>query len=401
MKIKSILLLIGFTLSWTACVKEPLSISKTNYNCTNSIENTHPNSDLYQAFIQGKVAEGIPGITMLIESPEGIWAGAAGYADIVSKIPMEVCNISRIGSITKTFTSTLILQLHEKGLLQLDDVISKYLPEEMVAKIINADKITIEQLLNHTSGLADFSDNIQFSVDIFNNPKRHWTAHDELNYMYELPAKFEPGTKRQYTNLNFVLLGVIAENITGKTGAELYKQQIFAPLGMNNTYFNQDNIIPSQTVRGYGDEESNLTLTDRTEMTFAHSSMAGGIISNVADLKTYLQAIVKKDGGLLNAQTASKLAVVKEVTGEDKTKSTKDLLFKTNGIGLGWFNLKGNQSNRNAIGHGGSMRGYQAFIAYFPDTKTTLCYLINGNDGKLDELEDEMRGNELMSLLFE
>lgn len=401
MKIKSILLLIGFTLSWTACVKEPLSISKTNYNCTNSIENTHPNSDLYQAFIQGKVAEGIPGITMLIESPEGIWAGAAGYADIVSKIPMEVCNISRIGSITKTFTSTLILQLHEKGLLQLDDVISKYLPEEMVAKIINADKITIEQLLNHTSGLADFSDNIQFSVDIFNNPKRHWTAHDELNYMYELPAKFEPGTKRQYTNLNFVLLGVIAENITGKTGAELYKQQIFAPLGMNNTYFNQDNIIPSQTVRGYGDEESNLTLTDRTEMTFAHSSMAGGIISNVADLKTYLQAIVKKDGGLLNANLVSKLAVVKEVTGEDKTKSTKDLLFKTNGIGLGWFNLKGNQSNRNAIGHGGSMRGYQAFIAYFPDTKTTLCYLINGNDGKLDELEDEMRGNELMSLLFE
>ncbi len=401
MKIRSFLLLIGITLSWTACVKEPISVSKTNYNCTNSIENTHPNSDLYQAFIQGKVAEGIPGITMLIESPEGIWAGAAGYADIASQIPMEVCNISRIGSITKTFTSTLILQLHAQGLLQLDDVVSKYLSEEMVTKIANADKATIEQLLNHTSGLADFSDNIQYSVDIFNNPKRHWTAKDELNYIYNLPAKFEPGTKRQYTNINFVLLGVIAENITGKTGAVLYEEQIFAPLGMNNTYFNQDNVIPTQIVRGYGDEESNLTLIDRTEMTFAHSSMAGGIVSNVADLKTYLKAVTKEDGGLLNADMAAQLAIVKAVNGEDKTKSTKDLLFKINGIGLGWFNLKGNQSNRNAIGHGGSMRGYQSFIAYFPASETTLCYLINGNDGKLDELEDEMRGNELMSLLFE
>lgn len=401
MKINNLLLLLSFTLSWTACIQEPITVSESTYSCTNTIENTHPDSELYQAFIQAKVAEGFPGITMLIESPEGMWAGAAGYADIANKIPMEVCNISRVGSITKTFTATLILQLQEKGLLQLDDVISKYLPEQMVAKIANADKATIEQLLNHTSGLADFTDNIQYSLDIFNNTEKHWTAEDELAYIYDLPAKFEPGAKRLYTNINFVLLGVIVENITEKKGAALYKEQIFAPLGMNNTYFNQDNNRPTQIVRGYGNEENNQILIDRTEMTFAHTSMAGGIVSNVEDLKTYIQAVIKKDNGLLNSAFVDQLDKVSEVPGADKTKSTKDYLFKYNGVGLGWFNLQGNQSDRNAVGHGGSLRGYQAFIAYFPNTETTLCYLINGNDGMLDELEDEMRGNELMSLLFD
>lgn len=136
-------------------------------------------------------------------------------------------------------------------------------------------------------------------------------------------------------------------------------------------------------------------------MAFGHSSMAGGIVSNVIDLKKYMQAVVTQGGGVLNSAIVNDLNVVKPTSEKDYTISTKDYLFKHAGVGLGWFNLKGNTPDRNAIGHGGAMRGYQAFIAYFPATKTTLCYLVNGNDGQLDYLEDEMRGYELMPLLFE
>ncbi len=401
MKITYFLFVLTIFFSLAACVKEPAIVVATVYDCENTLENTHPKSDLFDAFIKDRVVDGLPGMTMLIDSPEGFWAGAAGYADLPNQIPMQVCNISRIGSVTKTFTATLILQLVEAGQLELDDVMSQYLSPDLANKITNSDKITIQQLLDHTSGLADFFDNIQYSLDYFNNPSQPISAMEELRYIFNQPAKFEPGTQRKYTNINFVLLGIIAENITGKTGATLYQERIFQPLGMTNTFFKQDTNIPKAVVRGYSDEEGNKVLIDRTEMAFAHTSMAGGIVSNVIDLKKYMQAVVTQGGGLLNSAIVNDLNVVLPTPEKDATQSTKDYSFKNAGIGLGWFNLKGNTPDRNAIGHGGSMRGYQAFIAYFPATKTTLCYLVNGNDGQLDYLEDEMRGYELMALLFE
>ncbi len=401
MRITYFIFLLTILLSLSACVKEPVIVAAKVYDCEHLLENTHPKSDLFDIFIKDRMLDGLPGMTMLIDSPEGFWAGAAGYADISNKIPMQVCNISRIGSVTKTFTATLILQLMEEGQLQLDDVMSQYLSADLASKITNSDKITIRQLLDHTSGLADFFDNIQYSVDYFNDPSKPISAMEELRYIFNQPAKFEPGIQRQYTNINFVLLGMIAENITGKMGATLYRERIFRPLGMTNTFFKQDTNIPTAIVRGYSDEEGNKVLIDRTEMAFAHTSMAGGIVSNVLDLKKYMQAIVTQEGGLLNSAIVNDLNVVKPTAGKDATLSTKDYSFKNAGIGLGWFNLKGNTPDRNAVGHGGSMRGYQAFIAYFPATQTTLCYLVNGNDGQLDYLEDEMRGNELMALLFE
>jgi len=381
-----------------ACIKEPIVIPAATYVCENNIKNTHPNSGNFDAFLDKKIAAGIPGMTMLIETPAGIWTGARGTADIPNKIPMQACNVSRVGSITKTFTATLILQLVEKGQLNLSDKISKYLASEIVDNISNAKLATIEQLLSHTSGIADYSNQIDFSVAVLNNVNKLWTALDELAFIYGEPAEFTPNAERAYSNSNYVLLGLIAEKITAKSGATLLQEEIFTPLGLTNTSFNQKNLIPENLVRGYSDEEENGTLIDRTEFSFAHSSMEGGAISSVADLRTFIQAAMTP-GVLFSESMIKEMTTVKAPTGKDHTISPKDHSLKLNGIGLGWFNIE--TAYGIGYGHGGSLRGYQAFMVYFPGKETTICYLINGNDGLMDDLEDHMRNNELVSLLFE
>ncbi|MEM1121016.1 MAG: serine hydrolase domain-containing protein [Bacteroidota bacterium] len=384
----------------SSCIKEHALQTSSDYDCISTITNTHPKSEEFDAFISAKIAEGIPGMMMLIESPDGIWAGAAGMADIPNQIPMQPCNLSRIGSVTKTFTATLILRLQTEGLLNITDKISDYLPAEIIAQIANGTEATIENLLNHTSGIPDYTEVISYSVDFLNSPTWLRTDEGDLQYIYGEPAEFAPDAQRKYSNTNFILLGLLAEAVAGKSGRELYQEYIFQPLGLNNTYFNQltPNFHPKGLVRGYSNEENKEVIIDRTDFTFGHTSMTGGIISNLEDLRTYIQAIFINQS-FFSEEVTQQLTTVKPVSGEDHTVSNKAYSLRSNGVGLGWFNLT--TPYGTAYGHGGALRGYKSFIAYFPDTQTTICYLINGHDGFIDDLDDKMRGNELIPLIYE
>lgn len=398
MKSYNILLLLAIIFNLIACIKEPTVVPSSVYDCTSDIVNTHPNSAAFDAFLEDKIKQGIPGMTMIVESPEGIWTGAAGLADIPNNIPMKACNEMRIGSTTKSFTATIILQLHEQGVLNVGDSISQYLDAEMVQKIANAELATIEQLLNHTSGIEDYTSIISFSIRLLNDFSHPWTPEEELAFIYEEPAAFAPGTQRKYSNSNYLLLGLIAERVTGKSGATLFQERIFTPLNLANTSFNQDHSIPENLVRGYSDEEENFVLIDRTDFTFAHSSMDGGAISTVADLRTYIQAALTPNK-LFSAEMIERMTTVIPPSGEDKTISTKDTPLTFNGIGLGWFNMK--TAYGTAYGHGGALRGFKANMVYFPDSETTICYLMNGSNGKVNQLERTIRESEIVSLLFE
>lgn len=391
-------LLFTLVLCLNACTKEPAIVPDTQYNCVKTIENTHPNSAQFDAFLEQKVTEGLPGITMLIETPQGIWTGAAGMADIPNKVVMQPCNINRVGSITKTFTATIILRLAESGMLNLSDKLSQHLASDLVDKVANSETATIAQLLDHSSGIPDYTNQIDFSIAALNDTKKLWTAREELKFIDKVPAVFDAGTQRKYSNSNYVLLGLIAESITGKSGATLFQEQIFAPLGLTSTYFYQDNRLPNSLVRGYSDEEENGVLVDRTEFSFAHSSMDGGAMSSVEDLRVFLQAAMSPDV-LFSKEMIQKMTTVIPPAGEDHTISKNVKSLKRNGIALGWFNLE--TPYGTAYGHGGSITGYQSFMLYLPDSEITVCYLVNGNSGQMDKLEDEMRDNELIPLLFE
>ena len=132
----------------------------------------------------------------------------------------------RIGSITKTMTATVILQLAQEGKLVLDDPISKYRPD-----VPNGDNISIAQLLDMRSGLAGYTENPMFQQAVDDDPERIWTPDELLALAFSVPPLFPPGTAWQYSNTNYVLLGLVMEDVTGQSVAELFQERLFDPLG--------------------------------------------------------------------------------------------------------------------------------------------------------------------------
>ncbi|MFK7772210.1 MAG: serine hydrolase domain-containing protein [Saprospiraceae bacterium] len=399
MKIKFVITLLLSACFFLTCTK-PEDFAVEKYACGSTLINSHPDSIRFHNFLKEKIAEGLPGITMLIETPEGIWSGAAGVADIPNNIKMQRCNVHRVGSITKTFTASVILMLQEQGLLELNDKISNYLNSEIINKVANADEATIKNLLQHSSGIANYLD-IQYTLVYLNDLTKHWTAMEELALIYDEPAIFPVGEMVDYSNTNFLLLGLIAEKITGKTGTQLYREMIFDPLGLEHTFFNQESEIPQELVRGYHDEFGDGQYRDITEITYANNSMAGGISSNVEDLHIYLKACMES-GGLFEDSTISNMLAVSNLPFQNPATfeyGEEYKVKKVSGIGLSWFEL--DTQNGKAYGHDGGFDGRRARMWYFPNTQKSIIYLINASGEKLKPTLRELRRNDMVKLLFE
>ena len=154
----------------------------------------------------------------------------------------------RIGSITKTMTATVILQLVQEGKLSLDDPISKYRPD-----VPNGDNITIAQLLDMRSGLAGYTENPMFQQAVDDDPERIWTPDELLALAFSAPPLFPPGTAWQYSNTNYVLLGLVMEDVTGQSVAELFQERLFDPLGLDGTVMPalDDASMPAVFAHGY------------------------------------------------------------------------------------------------------------------------------------------------------
>jgi D-alanyl-D-alanine carboxypeptidase len=381
------------------CTEETPVFSETKYVCTSSITNTHPESDRFQTFLAEKVSQGLPGISMLIETPEGIWTGGAGVADIPNDIAMQGCNLHKVGSITKTFTGTLILKLYEQGQLDLDDPISDYLSSDIVNRLPNGNQVTIRNLLNHASGIPDHLD-LAYSLDYFDNPTRVFTALEDISYIYDQSADFPAGTIVEYSNVNYTLLGLIAEHITDKTGTELYQEMIFDPLGMNTSYFNQNGENPPSLVRGYFDESGTGSFIDITPLKYVAHSMAGGASSTVEDLHTFLQASFTPNV-LFSEETINEMLTLSNIPfgEEDFDFGEENNVNKVNGIALCWFQLDTDYGI--AYGHNGGFNGRRARMWHFPDSQKTIIFMYNASGESIDSIEDELFRNEMVELLFE
>ena len=383
------------------CTEEDPVFDKAKYTCTSNITNTHPEASRFQTFIEEKVAQGLPGISMLIETPEGIWTGGAGVADIPNNIAMQACSLHKIGSITKPFTATLILKLYEQGELDLDDPISMYLDSAIVSKVANAETATIRQLLNHSSGITDYLSQLDYTLlDYYDNPTRVWSAMEELEYIFDESADFPLGEKVEYSNSNYLLLGMIAENIAEVSGEQLYQNLIYNPLGLNNTVLFQNGDQPSNLVRGYFDESGNGSLIDITNLRRFGNSMVGGISSTVEDLYTFLQASFTPNA-LFSQETIDEMLTLSNIPfgEEDFDFGEENKVNKVNGIALCWFQLDTDYGI--AYGHNGGFNGRRARMWYFPDSQKTIIFMYNASGESIDSVEDELFRNEMMELLFE
>jgi CubicO group peptidase (beta-lactamase class C family) len=308
-----------------------------------------------------------PGATALVaRNGKIVYKKAFGIANMEYNIPMQVDNVFRIGSISKQFTAVAILQLMEQGKLNLQDSINKFIPDYPT----HGHKITIEHLLTHTSGIQNYT-----VIKVFGEKMTLDLKPTELiDYFKNEPMEFAPGTKWNYSNSGYYLLGYIVEKVSGKTYPQYVEENFFKPLGMTNSYFGSHSTIVKNRAGAYYEVDSegfinahyyNINLVN----------WAGAIQSTVEDLFKWHQAVhayklVKKES-LNKAFTKYKLTDGKETQ-----------------YGYGWFleDIQGSPT----IWHGGISPGFLTHSIYLPKEDVFVAVFSNCACNTPEEIANNM-----------
>ncbi len=293
------------------------------------------------------------GSILVAQKGEIILEKGYGWRNFITRAQNDSNSVFQIGSLTKPFTAMVILKLQEDGKLSVNDHINKYFPQQK-----DGDQITIQNLLDHTSGLNNFTDIIgPEDSAIISHPVSQQRVMDIFN---KKPPAFKPGTKFEYCNSGYFLLGVIIEKVTGMSYEQAVRQLIFSPLRMNHTGFDFINFHSGSKTTGYltadADKPEPAVLMDST-VTYS----AGAIYSTTGDLYKWARAIAK--GEILSK------------------KSWQDAFTPhLEHYGDGWWidTLFG----QKYITHSGGLQGFMSNFMYYPDKDITIILLNNfGNYG--------------------
>ncbi len=252
-----------------------------------------PYRDLYWGIINKYVGKGLPGMVMLIKTPEeGTWLGAKGYARLEDRAPMRADTVFHTLVVTKLFTATAIMMLRDEGLLDLDAPIDRYLPADIVDQVANVHSATIRHLLAFVSGIPDHS----ADAPPWNDPRLELTWYDKLKEIFGRPALASPGEKFHFSNADYKLLAMIIDQLTGSHVA-FFQQRIVGPLGLSNTYYKNEPGLPHLPAMadcyydrfGDGDVE-NIGEAMRLQV-FRKGYGDNGLFSTVTDVARFLDAL--------------------------------------------------------------------------------------------------------------
>lgn len=374
---KTLPILSLLVIAFFSCQKGEV-IPPGNYTCNFDLHDsgqTHPKRAAYQAQLKGMTEHGVVGVSMAVQDKDGLWLGASGKADLFNNVELKPCNITRVGSTVKMYTATIILKLQEEGKLDLDQKIADHLSGEIIQRIKNAEKATIRQLLQHSSGIYNYIQSAQFQTASINNLIKEWHAQDLLKYAYDKPAYFEPGADVQYSNTNYILLGLLIEKIASKALHQVFDEKIIQPLQLKHTLFAGKNPVPQNIIRGYIDLYSNLQVIESTYYSgWDYYTADGGLISNPYDMTLFFKALMS--GKIISPPSLQEML-------NWKTPKEQDPDFYEIQYGLGIFKMA--TPRGVAYFHSGDAIGYYANMMYFPEDGTTLVYAVNSNYGKIDE----------------
>lgn len=314
----------------------------------------------------------ISGAVVLIRSPQGDWTKTFGTQTWKGSEPVTVDDHVRIGSNTKTWTGTVVLQLVQEGRIALDDPVSRYRPD-----VPNGENITIAQMLDMRSGLGNYTVDRELNEQNDTNPSRAWTPDELIAMGLAQPVAFAPGQGFLYSNTNFVLLGAIIEQVTGQSLQQNFQTRIFDKLGLTGTSYPaaDDASIPTPHPQGYSWATNVQTIDslvlspqvqaaakagtlDPMDVTVVNPSWAGAAgagISTADDLATYVKALV--GGGLLSPQMQQQR--MDSLQPRDPADPTVEY-----GYALARFGA--------LYGHTGELPGFNSFMGYDPATDTTI-----------------------------
>jgi D-alanyl-D-alanine carboxypeptidase len=295
--------------------------------------------------VQGYVGSGkFPGLVAAVSSPQGSFVYAAGESNVAMHAAMQANEYFRIGSITKTFTATVILQLAQQGKLSLNDPLSKYEPQ-----IPNAASISIRELLNMTSGIRHGSSPLPNAQ----NPQKSLTSQQVIANTVKHAPLSAPGKAYNYSDTGYLILGEVASKVTGTEIGTLIQRQILAPLGLHHTVYAAGTTLPAPTAHGY--KYAHGQAHDATNWNEAWAGSAGAMASTVGDLQAWAPALATGKGILSPGMQQQRLQTVSAGSGTS--------------YGLGILGIGG------YWGHDGEVAGYDSLVLYSPQTKTTIVAL--------------------------
>jgi len=328
--------------------------------------NTHPEGETFQRLLDRYATEGLPGVVLLVSSPEGQWLGASGYAEIETREPMLPTHLHHGASITKMYLAAAVLIAVEDGSVELDSPVRAYLPEAVWRPIPNGGTATVRQLLGHTSGIPDFSGDLRYDLDTFNDPLASFPTERMVSYLQGQSAIFPPGEGYFYSNANYLLLALILDQVSGASHADLISDRILRPLGLLATYYKNEPgyPAPSGLVNSYQDLAGDGHLVNGTDLAIHGSDSAvgyAGVMANASDFAHFLEALL--EGRVVDRELLEEMQERPVAHGY--------------GLGLSFLDTPFGV----AMGHSGGSFGVQSQVRRFPDRSTTVVLLSNGGDG--------------------
>jgi D-alanyl-D-alanine carboxypeptidase len=365
-----------------ASCQSPTKIDASIYNCP-SFENTMTDSSRiakFEQLLKRLEDHGTVGAALVVESPQGNWAGAVGMADIPNGVPLKPGNMYKIGSITKTFNALTTLRLCMQGKLSLDDPISKYISKDMADNIANGRTATVRQIMDHSSRIPDIYD-MNWVLGDYNYSHIRTSAVDLLKSIWGKPAL----NKNTYSNSNALLLGMVNAQIEGTSAFEAIKRHVIQPLGLQNTYVVSEE--PEGKIPSYSNVYGNGKIIDVSDIDYGilggTDNTQGGLISNLFDILTVFKAIHNPE--FINVAMYQEM--LKPVFNDNEYHDS---------TGLGIFIAE--TKFGKVIGHQGDIYGFHGMVYHFLEKDLYVALFENTYcDATMDLVK---KRNELFEYLF-
>ncbi|MEU1037216.1 serine hydrolase domain-containing protein [Streptomyces sp. NPDC005907] len=320
------------------------------------------------------VRDGVPGVAARAADEHGTWKAASGTGDLRTGAPRRADDRYRVGSITKTFVATVLLQLEAEGRLSLDDTVDEWLPGVVRGHGHDGGRITLRQLLNHTSGIYNYTEDEGFTRTYFlkDGFLRHrfdtMTPRQLVGLAMNHEPHFAPGTSWHYSNTNYVLAGLVIEEATGHPYATEIRRRVIEPLGLRATLVpGTYPKVPAPSSRAYGKLAGTTTgpTYDVTELNPSLASSAGEMIADSRDLNRFYSALLR--GRLLPPK---QLREMKTTVRVDEIPGA--------GYGLGLIDRE-LSCGVHVWGHGGGIHGSNSEAVTTADGRHSLAFNFNGD----------------------
>ncbi|WP_055489225.1 serine hydrolase [Streptomyces sp. TP-A0356] len=306
------------------------------------------------------LSQGAPGAMARIDDNGTMYTAAEGVADTSTGRAISAADRFRVGSVTKSFSSVVLLQLVDEGKLDLDASVNSYLPG-----LLPDDAITVRHVLSHRSGLYDYTnDMFAQTVPGFEAVRNKvFTYRQLVNLSLQKPRTNAPGAAYAYSNTNFVIAGMLIETLTGHSVRTEYTNRIIKPLGLRDTFYvHPATAIPGSHAHGYlTPDQAGSALVDSTEQTVSWAQSAGAMISSTRDLDTFFSALVR--GRLISA---TRLAQMEQWAPVNSTQ----------GYGLG-LRRRDLSCGISVVGHTGTVQGYYTYSFTSQDGRRSVTALAN------------------------